>query len=84
MINFFNNFLFSLFQNNKHTISHSYSLKDSYKPSHTQTHTHACTNKQAQEKNQTQKQTPLTPNPYTKTKKVEWRNYPAIYKNKNK
>ena len=39
---FFISFLFSLFQNNKCTISHSYSLKDSYKASHTQTHTHTC------------------------------------------
>ena len=39
---FFSFFLFSLFQNNKHSISHSYSLKDNYKASQTHTHTHTC------------------------------------------
>ena len=31
-------FKFSLFQNNKCTVSHIYSLKDSYKALHTETH----------------------------------------------
>jgi len=43
---------------------------------HTHTHMRACTNKQMQEKGEKKRKTPkantpLTPNPHTKTKKVE-------------
>ena len=80
-------FLFTLFQNNKCTISHSYSLKDSYKASrvhththtHTHTHMHACTNKQMQERKKKikpKKQIHLSP--LTHTQKQRRLNDPTI------